>query len=418
MINELIISIKLALRSLEASIGRTLLSLLGIVIGVASVIIVLSLGEGVKGYVVGQVEAFGTDIIQIEVKVPAVSKTSSQNATSQVGGTQITTLKLEDAEAVAKLSNIDDWYAASIGQQVVSFRSENKQVMIFGATSGMFEVDKKGEIETGRIYTEDDDKKLRQVVVLGSKIKRDLFGENKAIGENIKIKGQNFEVVGVEKERGVTGFFDMDSAIYMPLRTLQKKVLGIDHIQFAVFQLKDQNKVELAVLEATGVMRDQHDITDPDEDDFAVNSIKEIKDILDQVFFVVNALLLALTSISLIVGGVGIMNVMYVAVTERTFEIGLRKSVGAKNSSLLSQFMLEAVFLTFLGGIIGVFAGFGISQVAEIVSGELGFPIAFSVTWQSILLGFGFSALVGIIFGIYPALKASKMSPMEALRKE
>lgn len=112
------------------------------------------------------------------------------------------------------------------------------------------------------------------------------------------------------------------------------------------------------------------------------------------------------------------MNVMYVAVTERTFEIGLRKSVGAKNSSLLSQFMLEAVFLTFLGGIIGVFAGFGISQVAEIVSGELGFPIAFSVTWQSILLGFGFSALVGIIFGIYPALKASKMSPMEALRKE
>lgn len=418
MINELIISIKLALRSLEASIGRTLLSLLGIVIGVASVIIVLSLGEGVKGYVVGQVEAFGTDIIQIEVKVPAVSKTSSQNATSQVGGTQITTLKLEDAEAVAKLSNIDDWYAASIGQQVVSFRSENKQAMIFGATSGMFEVDKKGEIETGRIYTEDDDKKLRQVVVLGSKIKRDLFGENKAIGENIKIKGQNFEVVGVEKERGVTGFFDMDSAIYMPLRTLQKKVLGIDHIQFAVFQLKDQNKVELAVLEATGVMRDQHDITDPDEDDFAVNSIKEIKDILDQVFFVVNALLLALTSISLIVGGVGIMNVMYVAVTERTFEIGLRKSVGAKNSSLLSQFLLEAVFLTFLGGIIGVFAGFGISQVAEIVSGELGFPIAFSVTWQSVLLGFGFSALVGIIFGIYPALKASKMSPMEALRKE
>jgi ABC-type antimicrobial peptide transport system permease subunit len=238
------------------------------------------------------------------------------------------------------------------------------------------------------------------------------------VGQSIKIKGQRFQVKGVLKERGSTSFFDFDNTIYIPIQTLQKKLLGTDYIQFAVFNLKDMSKLELTILEATDVMRDRHHIKKEEDEDFAVNSIAEIKDILDKVFNVVNYLLLALISISLVVGGVGIMNVMYMAVTERTFEIGLRKSVGAKKSDILEQFLFEAVFLTIIGGVVGVVAGFVLSGFFEKLASNFGYALKFPVTPWSIAIGFGFSALTGLIFGIYPARKASQLSPMEALRKE
>ena len=394
------------------------MSLLGIVIGVLSVILVLSFGSGVKGFLVDQVSSFGSDIIQIEVKVPKVSKTSTQNASGQMGGMQITTLKLEDIEEVAKLSNIGAWYAAIMNQQVISYENKNKQVFIMGTTAGVSEADKKAEIESGAMFSEDDDKSLRQVVVLGSEAKKDFFGENEAVGKDVKIKGQTYRVVGVLKERGATGFFNFDQTVYVPLRTVQKKLGGIDHLQFAIFKLKDMGKLDLTIAQTTDVLRDQHDIENPDDDDFAVNSIVEVLEILNKVFFSVNLLLIALTSISLIVGGVGIMNVMYVSVTERTFEIGLKKSIGAKNSQILFQFLFEAIFITLLGGIIGLALGFGISKLGEIISMSYGFNLKFPITGWSAVIGLGFSAGTGIIFGYFPALKASKLSPMEALRKE
>ena len=403
---------------MRTNVGRTLISLLGIVIGVTSVILVLSFGLGVKGYLIDQVSSFGTNIIEIEIKVPKVSKTSSQNASGQVGGTQITTFKLADAEKVAELDNIEAWYAMIMSQQVASYADENKQVMILGTTAGVTEADKKAEIETGEMFSEEDDEGLRQVAVLGSEIKDDFFGESNAVGENIKIKGQTYEVIGVLKERGSSSFFNFDNIVYLPLQTVQKKLIGTDYIQAAVFTLRDMSKLDLTVLNATDVMRDQHDIDDPDDDDFAVNSIIEVLEILDKVFFYVNLLLIALTSISLVVGGVGIMNVMYVTVTERTFEIGLKKSVGAKKGNILAQFLFEAIFMTLLGGVIGVVLSWGITQLGEIVAASFGFPLTFSLTWWAVLIGLGFSAATGIIFGYYPARKASRMSPMEALRKD
>lgn len=415
--HEFLVSIKLAFGNLRSNIGRTVLSLLGIVIGVVSVILVLALGAGVKGYVVGQIESFGSNIIQIEPKVPKVSKTSSENISDQFGK-QLTTFNLDDAEAVAKISNIDLWYAGVMSQQTVSYQNRNKQAYMMGMTASVFEADEKGEVISGEPFNEEDDLGLKQVAVLGSKVKKDFFGDADAIGQKIKIKGQTFKVEGVLKERGSSGFFDYDNTIYIPIRTLQKKLLGTDHIQFAVFKLKDMNKLEFTILEAADVMRDRHNIREAEDDDFAVNSIAEIKDILDKVFNVVDYLLLALTSISLVVGGVGIMNVMYVAVTERTFEIGLRKSIGAKKTDILKQFLFEAVFLTVFGGILGVAVGFLLSGAFERIASDFGYNLEFPVTLKSVLIGFGFSALTGLVFGIYPAKRASQLSPMEALRKE
>ncbi|MFA5777282.1 MAG: ABC transporter permease [Parcubacteria group bacterium] len=415
--HELIVSIKLALGNIRSNVGRTVLSLLGIVIGVVSVILVLALGAGVKGYVVGQIESFGSNIIQIEPKVPKVSKTSSENVSGQFGK-QLTTLKLDDAKAVAKLSNIGLWYGGVMSQQVTSFENKNKQANIMGMTAGIFEADEKTEIISGEPFTEEDDLGLKQVAVLGSGIKKDLFGDGDAVGRSIKIKGQRFQVKGILKERGSSGFFDYDNTIYLPIRTLQKKLLGTDHIQFAVFKINDMSKPEFTILQATDVMKSQHNIKKSEDEDFAVNSIAEIKDILDKVFNVVDYLLLALTSISLVVGGVGIMNVMYVAVVERTAEIGLRKSIGAKKSDILKQFLFEAIFLTVLGGILGVAVGFFLAGVFEHLASNLGYDLKFPVTLKAIAIGFGFSAITGLIFGIYPAKKASNLSPMEALRKE
>ncbi len=413
-----IIPLKLAVRSLRSNIGRTVVSLLGIVIGVASVILVLSFGAGVKDFVVEQVSAFGTNIMEIEVKVPKVSKTSTANAVGQAGGTQITTFKLKDAQKVAELKNVEAWYAMIMSQQVVSYGGENKQAMIMGVTSGVTEVDKKTEVEKGVMFSADDDDSLRQVAVLGSEVKDDFFGSAEAVGQNVKIKGQTYQVVGVLKKRGASGLFNFDNTIYLPLQTVQKKLTGTDYIQAAIFTLKDMKILELSLLQATDVMRDQHNIDKPDDDDFAVNSIQEVLAILDNVFLYINILLIALTSISLIVGGVGIMNVMYVTVTERTFEIGLKKSLGALRNSILLQFLFEAIFMTILGGIIGLIIGFSLSKLGEIIAANFGFSLHFPVTWFSALVGIGFSAGTGIVFGYFPARKASLLTPMEALRKE
>lgn len=414
----IVTSIKLAFKSLQSNVGRTFLSLLGIVIGVMAIVIVLSLGAGLKNYVISELESFGTDYIEVEIKTPNTEQTSTQNASSMVGGMQITTFKMEDAEALAKLSNVGAWYAGNLGQEVVSYKGENEQSMLFGVTPGIIGVDSNFELTEGEMFTDEDDDSLKQVVLLGSKAKDSLFGESKAVGETIKIKGQSYKVIGTLKERGGGGFFDFDDLVYLPARTLQKKIMGIDYIIFAMFKLKDISQMELTKVEMVDIMRDRHNITDPDDDDFAVMSVAEATELLNDVFAVVNILLLALTSISLIVGGVGITNVMYVSVTERTFEIGLRKSVGAKGANILQQFMFEAIFITLAGGILGIILGFGISLLAQYIIAQMGFFLSFPLAPSAVVTGLLFSAATGLVFGIQPAIRASRMSPMEALRKE
>lgn len=416
--DKFFIAIRLALRNIRANPGRTLISLLGIVIGVMAIVLVLSFGFGMKSYVVGQIESFGSDVIEIEIKTPNTAHTSAQNASSIAGGMQITTLKIEDLEEVAKLSNLGDWYAGIMNQQLVSYGRKNKQTYVMGVTPKMIDVDEMMEIESGVMFEDEDNEGNKKVAVLGSKIKKDFFGDEDAIGKSIKIKGQSFRVIGVLKERGAAAFFDFDDVLYLPVKTLQKRLMGVDYVQFAMFKVRNEELTDQTVLEMEGVMREEHDIDDPDDDDFAVMSMAEARDILDKVFAIINFLLLSLTSISLIVGGVGIMNVMYVAVVERTPEIGLRKSVGAHESDLMWQFIWESVFITLIGGVIGIFLGYILNLIATKIVSNFGFAIEFNLTWFAVLIALGFSVFSGIIFGIWPARKASKVNPMEALRKE
>ena len=415
--HEWTVVFRLAFRNLRANMLRTALTVLGIVIGITSVIIVMAGGAGLKNYVLGQIEVFGTDYVQVEVKVPGVSETSSENIAGRGTGLAITTLKEKDAEALARIPNIKLWSAGNIDQELVSYSNVNKRVILFGVNPSYTEIDRQIQLEDGAFFSEGDESGAAQVAVIGAGVKKSFFGEGDAVGKNIKIKSQSYRVIGVVRERGAAGFFNFDDAIYIPLKTLNKKLMGIDYVQFITFKVKDTSRIEETAVDIRDVMREEHDITDPDKEDFVVMSAAEGKAMIDKVFGTINYLLLALTSISLIVGGVGIMNVMYVAVTERTREIGLRKAVGASSSGILRQFLFEAVIVTLLGGAVGIILGIAATYLLNSFLVRLGFFLQFSVPVSTILVAVSFSAVTGIIFGIYPAWKASKLSPIEALRK-
>lgn len=416
--HEIIISIKLAISNLRANIGRTALTLLGVVIGIVAIILVSSLGQGVKSFILSQVNAFGTDLIQIEVKVPATGKASTQNAMGQAQGIQITTITIDDAKAIGKLSNIAAYAPGTMAQEITSYQNTNKRCFLFGVGPRYNQIDRNTKLSDGSFFTQSEDDGLAQVAVIGSDIVEAFFGNDNPLGKNIKIKNQNYKVIGVAESRGAMAGFNYDELIFIPVQTMQKKILGIDYVRFIMVKAKDEKLIDATSVELIDEMRRLHEITDPDKDDFGVTSIKEAQKVIEDVFKTINILLLALTSISLVVGGVGIMNVMYVAVAERSFEIGLRKAVGAKAKNILRQFLWEAIFITFFGGIIGIIIGYFLLLALSYFFVSLGYAIELSLSSNAIGLAVVFSAATGIIFGYYPARKASLLTPTEALRKE
>ncbi|MCX6762064.1 MAG: ABC transporter permease [Candidatus Moranbacteria bacterium] len=416
--HELIISIKLAFKNLRSNLGRTVLTLVGVVIGVIAVILVSSLGQGVKNFILAQVGTFGTDLIQVEVKVPATGKASTQNAIGQATGIQVTTMTIADAKDIGKLPNIAAYAPGTMTQELASYQNANKRVFLFGVGAGYSQIDQNTKLTEGAFFSQSDDESLAQVAVIGSNIRDAFFGDDDPLGKNIKIKNQNYKVVGLAGERGAVAGFNYDDLIYIPVQTMQKKLLGINYIRFVMVKVQNEKLIDETAAELTDEMRRLHKITDPSKDDFGVTSIKEAQATIASVFNTINILLLALTSISLVVGGVGIMNVMYVAVAERTFEIGLRKAVGAKAKNILRQFLWEAIFITFFGGMVGIILGYLLLLVLSYAAASFGFPINFGLSVNAISLAVGFSVATGVIFGYYPARAASRLSPMEALRKD
>ena len=416
--HELAVSIKLAFKNLRSNLGRTILTLVGVVIGVIAVILVSSLGQGVKEYILGQIGSFGTNLIQTEVKVPATGKASTQNAIGQATGIQITTMTIADAKEIGKLPNVAAYAPGTMTQELASYQNTNKRVFLFGVGAQYNQIDQNTKLTEGAFFSESDDASLEQVAVIGSNIRDVFFGSDDPLGKNIKIKNQNYKVVGLAGERGAVAGFNYDDMIYIPVQTMQKKILGIDYIRFVMVKVQDEKMIDVTVADITDEMRRLHNITDPSKDDFGVTSMKEVAATIENVFGTINILLLALTSISLIVGGVGIMNVMYVAVAERTFEIGLRKAVGAKAKNILRQFLWEAIFITFFGGMVGIILGYLLLLVLSYAIASFGFPIKFGLSVNAISLAVGFSVATGVIFGYYPARAASRLSPMEALRKD
>jgi len=387
-------------------------------VGVVSIIIVINLGGGIKGFILNEVSVFGSDYLEVEIKVPSTSKGGSENAIGMAQGISVTTLTLDDAEAVAKHPNITNYYAGILGQDIVTFEGENKTSMLWGVTPSFFDL-YDADVEFGRAFDDAENKSQSRVVIIGYELAKKFFDEPQdAVGNRIKVGNKSFRVVGVLEQQGSTFFMDMDNATFMPVKTIQKQVLGVNHIQFLIAFLKDTSQAEITARDVTDIMRSQHDITDPNKDDFAVTTMEEAMGMIDTITGGITLLLAAIAGISLLVGGVGIMNIMYVSVAERTYEIGLRKSIGATNSNIMYQFLWEAVFLTVLGGIIGIAIGELISLGAMYGANAAGLNWGYSFSTGGVILGVAFSSATGLIFGLYPAKKAADMQPVDALREQ
>jgi len=409
--------LKLAYHALKLHKVRSALTVLGLFIGVMSIIVVMNMGQGLKGLILDYVKIFGSDYLQVETKVPSTAKNSSANVMNTAQGVTVTTMKLSNAEEVGKHPNVRGYYAGQMGQAVVSYLDNTKTSLLWGISSSFFNLSAT-KISEGREFSDDEDRSEARLVVIGSTLKEKLFGSDNAIDQYIKIGQKNFRVVGVLEKQGGSMFFDMDSLVFMPVRTLQKQILGIDYIQFFTVYLKDAKQSYATAADIEDILREEHKITDPKKDDFAVTTMDEAMNMIDTLTGGITLLLAAIAAISLLVGGVGIMNIMYVSVTERTYEIGLRKAVGASNKNILWQFLWEAIFLTFLGGLIGVMLGTLFSFVGALAAKSAGFNLGLTFSPVGFILGTGFSVLVGLIFGVYPARKAAQMDPVEALRQE
>jgi putative ABC transport system permease protein len=409
---------------------RTILTALGMVIGITAIMIVFSAGEGIKHLLNSQVESFGTNIIHTEIKAPtnkSRGNTDHGGAMSIAMGTQITTLKISDMEDIQKLPNVDGGYGAVMGQDLATYDSYRKKITLMGVSPSYIDIDK-SEIEEGRFFTEGEDKSLAKVAVIGYKIKNDFFNGNDPIGKELKIGKNKFEIIGTLKKRGGGMGMDYDTYVYIPVRTAQKKVLGIDYLLYMETTVKDNSLQEETSEEMREILRRNHDIT-PDidaetglpllnKDDFRVVTMEEMLSILDTVSAATTYLLLGIVAISLLVGGVGIMNIMYVIVSERTREIGLRKAVGAKIHDILGQFLLESIFVTLFAAIIGISLGTGISFLIAIIARKLNLDWVFVMPLKAYLTAIIFSIIFGVLFGLLPARKAAKMDPIAALRNE
>jgi putative ABC transport system permease protein len=305
-----------------------------------------------------------------------------------------------------------------VGQKVISYRNVEKSILFYGASASRFDIDK-GKLTEGRFFTQGEDRGADQVVILGNSLASDLFGQQDPVNQLVRLGDSNFTVIGVYEPRGGLGG-DQDNTLYMPLRTAQKKVLGIDHLLMAIVQVNDINIAEATAEDIRMVLRQNHktDENNPDKDDFVVQTQADALGTFNTIFNGITILLIAIAAISLIVGGVGIMNIMYVVVTERTSEIGLKKALGAKPSDILNEFLIEAVLVTVIGGVVGILFGSFLGWVVSLVAKAANLEWTFAVPFYSIVLAVGVSATIGILFGVLPARQAAKLDPIRALQYE
>ena len=395
---------KMAIRSLISHKLRTFLTALGIIIGVASVISMISIGEGARQQTLSTISKFGTNIITIK---PG-NKKSRHVSTGKVD-----TLMLKDATFIEQNVPLITGVAAQVYRSAqLKFRNKNTNTTVRG-TGKNYRRLANFEMQKGRYFNQQEINVAKRVCVLGATVVKNLFAEANPLGETIKVDGKNFMVIGMTEPKGALSWFDPDDQIFIPVSTAQKRVFGMNHIQSIDVQASKIEDLELIKEDITQLLRIRHNIANGKENDFYVQNSSQWLNSWGDAAKTFTYLLGGIAAISLMVGGIGIMNIMLVSVTERTREIGIRKAIGAKKKEILEQFLIESVLISFLGGGAGVLLGIGISEIVSNI-GEW----ETIVSTQSILLAFGFSVGIGIFFGFYPANKAANMNPIEALRYE
>jgi len=406
----------LALGNLRRNKLRTGLSLLGIMIGVFAVTIIVSLGFGLKSYILGMVEQFGKDFITINAKVPELSEQGS--ITSMMTSADVVSITYEDAEKLAEIPRVTEAIAYDTSQAFVSYQDEEYRSMIFGATANYMAFDLQAKMGEGRFYTEQEERNMTPVIVLGSKVADKLFGGDDPIGKKVRLKTLQLEVVGVLEPRGAMGPMDFDTIVMMPLKLMQKRLSGDDYVQEIDLIVSETKYIEAVSQDVERVLRKRHDITDPGKDDFMMMTYVEMIDTIDVVTNAITILLGLLAAISLLVGGIGIMNIMLISVTERIREVGLRKALGARNSTIWMQFLAEAVMLTTVGGGLGGLLATAITFAIIAYARYTGFEVQYVVSLSSFLGGLTVAVIVGVIFGAWPAKKAAELDVVTALRYE
>jgi putative ABC transport system permease protein len=400
---------RIALRALRVNKMRSALTMLGIIIGVGAVIAMLAVGTGASEQISAQIASMGSNLLMV------VPGSSSAGGVRMGGGTQ-QTLTFGDAEAITGCPSVSDVAPVHSGSAQIVYGNMNWSTGVQGTTPAMLNV-RDWPVAAGRSFTDDDVRSATKVALIGQTVVESLFGGIDPIDQVVRIKKIPFRVVGVLETKGQTpGGQDQDDTILVPLTTAQKKLFGTSFpgmVRIIMVKAKNAKALETAEPEIRDLLRQRHHLTSRQEDDFTVRNLTQMMQVTEQSSRVMTLLLGAIASVSLVVGGIGIMNIMLVSVTERTREIGIRMAIGAKTWDIRLQFIMEAIILSLAGGIIGIILGVGGSLILSFAAGW-----TTSVSPLAAALAFVFSGLVGVFFGFYPAYKASLLNPIDALRYE
>ena len=399
-------SFLMAWASLIANKLRSLLTMLGIIIGVAAVIALVSIGNGVKQDIENSISSLGSNLL---VVLPGAPRTPGARPSQG----SMKSLKISDYEAIAKLDGVKAASPMTNGSYVVIYQNKNWTTSVAGVNSNFQDVNN-WTMTSGRFFSDKNVQNRERVAVVGQTVVKNLFADEDPVGKEIRVKNIPFRVIGVLKSKGNgTMGNDQDDTVLIPYTTSMERVEGIDYLRRVYVVAKDDESIDRLQADIENLLRVRHNIKDTNLDDFNIQNMKSIMETVAQTTGTFTLFLGAVAAISLVVGGIGIMNIMLVSVTERTREIGVRKALGATYSVIVTQFLIEAVVISLMGGFIGIAFGIGASKVIGMVSG-----MSTIVSVPTIIMSFAFSMAIGLIFGIYPARKAAKLNPIDALHYE
>lgn len=399
-------SFLMAWASLVANKLRSLLTMLGIIIGVAAVIALVSIGNGVKQDIEDSISSLGSNLL---VVLPGAPRTPGARPLQG----SMKSLKISDYEAIAKLEGVKAASPMTNGSYVVIYQNKNWTTSVAGVNANFQDVNN-WTMTSGRFFSDKNVQNRERVAVVGQTVVKNLFADEDPVGKEIRVKNIPFRVIGVLKSKGNgTMGNDQDDTVLIPYTTSMERVEGIDYLRRVYVVAKDDEGIDRLQADIENLLRVRHNIKDTNLDDFNIQNMKSIMETVAQTTGTFTLFLGAVAAISLVVGGIGIMNIMLVSVTERTREIGVRKALGATYSVIVTQFLIEAVVISLMGGFIGIAFGIGASKVIGMVSG-----MSTIVSVPTIIMSFAFSMAIGLIFGIYPARKAAKLNPIDALHYE